>query len=452
MHLQARATLAVATALALAAPATHAVATSGHRAQPGSAHPDTRHQQTATPPPVTGTGCVEHEAWVDGDTKAVAAALPASYTAVTDGNGDPIVFARAERCDAINDGGAAHPVVVADWGIVVDTRDGTGCSSGIPRAGAMKGDLPPACNWYTLGLATDDQRIVSWLRQGTPSIPAVYAPEIVYRQSAPDPTGQTTFHFASGTGLPWTFTLDDTSSFRPGAIALRGNYWFATPHGTVRMLVSTDDLTTGTATTTLSAPAKSALARLMGATARQSVQPYAQFGVIAAAHGVLRKQLLAPPRAGEQLTSYDGTCSVQGDVTFTPPAGDQQRPTVYSYTATGTCTGTLNGRSLNNAPIKLHQSGHADASCMQALSFPPGTGVVDFPGNIHLPYTLDFESDGTELNGTAYGTRSGLAFGHASFLTQRSSPTLITDCAAGAARKAPMDLTFTTNSPMVSDT
>jgi hypothetical protein len=180
------------------------------------------------------------------------------------------------------------------------------------------------------------------------------------------------------------------------------------------------------------------------------VAPYDDFGVILAAHGVMRKQLIGPALPGEQLTSFAGSCSVSGDVTFTPRATNAQQPTVYSYDATGSCSGTLDGRSVSNAPIHLRQSGHADASCVQAMAFPPGIGVVEFGQGVRLPYTLDFTSKLTELDGSAYGTRSGQATGHGSFLTQRSSPTLVTDCGTTGARKAPMDMTFSTDSPIVS--
>src|SRR6059058_535273 len=83
-----------------------------------------RAPRTATPPPVTATDCEEHEAWVDGDSATVAKALPRGYTALKDGNGAPIVFARAEHCSALTAAGRARPVTVADWGIVVNSPDG----------------------------------------------------------------------------------------------------------------------------------------------------------------------------------------------------------------------------------------------------------------------------------------------------------------------------------------
>jgi hypothetical protein len=343
-------------------------------------------------------------------------------------------------------------VTVADWGIVVDTPDGQGCASGLPQVGPRKGDVPPICNWYTLALASDDKALGDWLRTGTPSIPATYDRHLTYRDGAVDATGRKPFHF-SGAG----FTIDDTSSFNPGTVGLRGGYWFNTPlgsgnEGVVKMIVATDDLLTGPADTTLTAASGSALAHLMGATTRTTPPPYSQFGVIHAGHGVLRKQLFGPRLRGERpLQSFSGSCAVQGDVTFNPPATNTQRPTAYSYDATGTCSGTVNGHDVSNAPVHLHQAGHADASCVQALAFPPGIGAFTFKDGSRIAYTLDFTSELTELDGTAYGARSGVANGHGSFLTQRSSPTITLDCGGAGLKKAPMDMSFATQgAPLVS--
>jgi hypothetical protein len=396
---------------------------------------------SATPPPVTGTGCEEHEAWVDGDSTAVAAVLPKGFTPVQDGNGDPIVFARAEHCGSFISGGHSQPVTIADWGVVVNSPDGTGCATGLPTVGTTKGDLPPICNWYTLGLVTDDRQIVSWLRQGTPSIPASYAPQLAYRDGPSDPLGRTPFHFAGP-----SLTIDDTSSLRPGTLSLRGGYWFHTPQGTVKMIISTDDLTTGPADTTLTAVRGSTLSRLMGATQRASVQPYAQFGVIHADHGVLRKQLFGPRLVNEPpLRTFAGSCSFQGQVTFNPPATTSQADTTYTYDAAGACTGRLDGADISSAPAHWKGIGHSNASCVQALAFPPGTVTVTFPGQRDMSYTFDFTSEATELDGTIYGARSGQASVHASFLNQQSSPTGATQCTTGL-KHAAMDLSFATQS------
>jgi hypothetical protein len=395
-------------------------------------------QTPALPGPLAGTGCEEHQAWVDGDAKAVAARLPKGYTAVTD-NGSPLLFARAMHCDALD----GAPVTIADWGIVVQTPDGGGCASGIPTVGAAKGDIPPACNWYTRTMLTDSPRLADWLRQSTPGLPVRKVDDLVLRRDGD------AFHFDAGAA---DFTIDDTSQLRPGEISLRGGYWFEIPQGTVRMGISTDDLSGGHADSVVRAAPGSDLATLMGATSRSSVEPYSDFGVIRAGHGVLRKQLLGPALSGEHLDTFAGSCSVQGDVTFDPPATNNQAATFYTYDSRGTCTGTLNGRTLDSAPVRLTTAGHSDASCMRAMTFPPGDSAITFPDGTRLPTTLDFTSKATELDGTFYGTRSGSATVHSTFLTQRTPPDVPAKCAGDGVRTAPMDLTLRTAKPLVSST
>lgn len=415
------------------------------------AQADTRAGRTVAQAPVAAVGCEEHEAWVDGDPSAVATLLPKPYTPVMDGNGKPLVFARAEHCAAATVAGRTAPATIADWGVVVNSPDGVGCASGAPLLGTVKGDIPPICNWYTASLVSDNRRIVGWLRRNTPSAPAVYVPHLTYRVGPADALGRTPFHFAAPARSPSPFSIDDVSSFRAGQISLRGGYWFAIPHGTVKMLVSTDDLTTGPADTVLQAAAGSPLAHLMGATRRTSVAPYDEFGVIRVGHGVLRKQLFAPAWPRERLHRFSGSCSVEGEVTFSPPATNVQTPTVYTYDAVGSCTGRLDGRSLSGVPIHLRTAGHSYASCLQAMSFPPGAGAVVFPGNVRLAYTLDFTTTATELDGTLYGTRSGQASDRGTFLTQRTGPTTPLECGTTGVRKAPMDMSFSTQQDLVSD-
>ena len=68
---------------------------------------------------------------------------------------------------------------------------------------------------------------------------------------------------------------------------------------------------------------------------------------------------------------------------------------------------------------------------------------LTLPGGVELPYTLDFTSMGTEVYGTAYGTRSGAAPLHATFATQRTGPDVVASCGGSGAGKVPMDMTFT---------
>src|SRR5204863_6509853 len=101
--------------------------------------------------------------------------------------------------------------------------------------------------------------------------------------------------------------------------------------------------------------------------------------------------------------------------------------------------------------VRMQQSGPADAACTQAMTTAPWPGVLTFADGRRIHYTLDFESHGTELDGTAYGDRSGHADVSASFATQRTSPDVAAQCGGEGVKETPMDLSLTTKLPLVSD-
>jgi hypothetical protein len=388
--------------------------------------------------PVAGTNCVEHQAFVDGDDAAVAARLPKRYTPVRDSStGHPLVFARALRCEQTAIDGHTGPAILASIGVVVESPDGVGCGSGVPGVGGATGTQPPLCNWYTLFWLSDDHRMVDWLRAGTPGVRAAYDPHLVFHAGSP-------FHFEA----PGRYSIDDVSHDRPGQISVRGGYWTDTPQGTVKLAISTDDLTAGDASGTVRGPAHSEMAALMGAPQRDYATAYAGFSSVQIGHGSYRKQLLWPER---NTHSFAGSCSLQGQVKFDPPATNTQTQLTSSYDASGACDGKLDGRSISGAPVKLRNAGPAYASCLRAQTTAPWVGALTFADGTSIDYTLDFTSVSTELTGTIYGERSGFADARATFATQRTPPDLPARCGGAGAKEAPMDLSFTTKSPLVSD-
>lgn len=405
---------------------------------------------TAQPPGVTlARSCDENQAFVDGDAAAVAAVLPAHYTAVLDPvTGNPLLFFRAERCDSIAVGGSAQPGTIADFGIVVQTPDGIGCASGAPVAGTLKGDVPPVCNWYTLAWLSTDAALMRAFREGLDDFLAAQSSGLAFSLGALDPaSGGAPFHFAAPASTGTPFAMDSITRPRPGQISVRGGYWTDVAAGTVEMSVSSDTLTSGDATGTVSAPAGTPVARLLGATQAEFLPGYS---AVSAEHwdlAVYRRQLLWPV-SGEH--SFAGSCSLQGTVTFDPPAGDAPQALTYGYAATGTCTGTLDGQAVNAAPVSAHHSGHSYGGCVDAQTTDAGAGTLTFASGQAIDYTVDFTTDLTSVNLTVYGARSGIAPGSATFVTSRTTPDVTAQCAAGTVSTAAMDATFSTRTPLVS--
>jgi hypothetical protein len=398
---------------------------------------------------VTGD-CQEHQAFVDGDEAAVAARLPERYMPVRDpSSGRPLLFARAVHCQRVTLGGRTAPATMASFGIVIDSPDGKGCASGAPALGGVKGDDPPICNWYTLFWLANDQRVVDWLRDGTPGFPAVYVPGLIFDLGAFDPAHDgAPLHVEAPAPAPSPFTIDEISRERPGEISVRGGYWADTPQGAVKLTASSDDLTSGDATGVVHAMPGSEMAQLFGADERSYLPGYSSVAAERWQHLSYRKQVLGP---SDRADSFDGSCSLQGDVAFTPPATNTQTPLVYTYDASGTCTGTLDGRTVSDVPVKLHHSGPVDGSCLRARTTAPGQGAIAFADGTTIDYTLDFNFVLTEGDFELYGARSGTAQGHGSFVTQRTPPDVASKCYGEGLAEAPMDMTLSTDSPLVSE-
>jgi hypothetical protein len=159
----------------------------------------------------------------------------------------------------------------------------------------------------------------------------------------------------------------------------------------------------------------------------------------------------APASARAPAGSLEGTCSLQGTVTFTPPATNSQRSLSSTYEASGTCTGTLNGRTISNAPVTVRNADHdVDGSCLHADTTKPGHGAFTFADGTTIRFTSEFHFVGTNGTFTIHGQRSGSAHATGSFLTQRTPPDLAMQCAGDGVSEAPMDLSMVTESPLVS--
>lgn len=398
---------------------------------------------------ITADGCEEHQAFIQGNETAVATHLPDRYVPIRTSSGQPLLFVRAIRCDALGIGASSAPGVMASFGVVIESPDGLGCASAAPVLGALNGDDPPICNWYTLSWLSDDDRVVDWLRDGTRGFPAVHVPGLEFALGELDAAqGGARFSFRTPPSAPSPFSIDAVGREYSGELSVRGGYWADTRKGTVKIALSTD-LTSGDASGTVSAMPGSLLATLMGSGQRSYEPGYSSFAAERWEHASYRKQQLGPaPRADR----FEGSCSFQGDVRFDPPATNAKRQDLtYDWTGTGACTGTLNGREQSDVPVAAHQSGRANATCGQARTIAPGVGGMTFPGGEHVRYTLDFRSFQTEVDLMFYGERSGFARGHASFLTDRTSPDVVAKCSGEGVEETPLDVTLETESPLVSE-
>jgi hypothetical protein len=394
-------------------------------------------------------GCQMHQPFIEGDDVAVSARLPEGYSPVRTSSGAPLLFVRAIRCEALGVGARAAPGVMASFGVVVESPDGLGCGSASPVGGTLRGDNPPICNWYPFSWLADDRRVVDWLRDGTPGFPAVHLPGLEFELGTSDPAqGGAPFRFRTPASAPSPFSIEAVGREHPGELVVRGGYWVDTPKGTVKLPWGSDNLTGGDASGVVTAAPGSLLATLMGAEQRSYSPEFASFVHERWEDASYRKQNLAPAPTADR---FEGSCSFEGVVRFTPPATNTPTDLVYEWDGTGTCTGALNGRDVSGAPAKAHQAGRSYGSCRQARTTEPGQGAITFRGGETIRYTQDFRSTSTEVDLTYYGERSGFARGHATFLTDRTSPDITERCNVGGVEETPLDVELTTESPLVSE-
>ena len=386
----------------------------------------------------TAEGCAEHESFVTGDEAAVAARLPDGYTPVRQ-DGRPLIFVRGIRCDALTVEGRTESTTMGTFGVVVETLDGTGCASAIPGAGDAKGDFPPACNLYTLAWVADRQAVARWLTERMPGFPAQHADGLSFELG-----DDGAFRFrAPGFGIEAANRPE-----RPREIAIRRSYWAKTSTGTMRFRFSSDTIAAGDAEGAVTAEPGSELAALLGAERAEYARPYNSFAAERFARGIYRPQRLDEAPGTD---TFAGSCELKGVVTFDPPVRNEAQQGRYAYAATGSCTGRLNGRALDAAPATLRHEGPAMASCTRPFTTAPGEGTLTVAGDTAVRYTLDFSGTGTEFDAEIYGDRSGLAKGHGTFATDRTPPDAPAQCGGEGARSLPMDFTFETSHPLVSE-
>ena len=160
--------------------------------------------------------------------------------------------------------------------------------------------------------------------------------------------------------------------------------------------------------------------------------------------------VVASAGASPKLNSFAGSCSVQGTVDFSPPVTNTTQALAVSYDAAGSCSGTLNGSRVSNAPVTLHHSGDSEGSCLGAQTTGPGQGAIRFANGTVIPYSFTFQAIGTEILFYLSGQRSGSADGHGTFATTRTPSDTALKCAGAGVSELPMDMTIDTTSPLVS--
>jgi hypothetical protein len=148
------------------------------------------------------------------------------------------------------------------------------------------------------------------------------------------------------------------------------------------------------------------------------------------------------PRAN----TFDGTCKLSGRLTFAQPLGNEPRSTTLQDTAAGTCTGTLNGVRLQDAPVRNRAVGSGTLSCLAGSATTSDT--LTFPHGIRVHFTTDTAGGLTQFAARFAGAVAGEGVVHVSFLPYLDQAALAA-CQAGTFRTARYDLEARTVTPVV---
>jgi hypothetical protein len=163
---------------------------------------------------------------------------------------------------------------------------------------------------------------------------------------------------------------------------------------------------------------------------------------------------VAPTTAAARSDSFAGSCSLQGTTYFGHPVTPTAGPNSLATSATGACTGTLDGTKVTQAPVTVALKVQVYAGgCLYAYTTSPGDGTLAFADGDAIKFTFGFAGVLTEYPLTIRGEHSGSAHGLTSLLTLRTNPDVLLRCAGfdGGLSQTPVDVTFTTDTPLVSD-
>jgi hypothetical protein len=126
--------------------------------------------------------------------------------------------------------------------------------------------------------------------------------------------------------------------------------------------------------------------------------------------------VLALSAASASAATVSGECTVSGSADFSPN-GLQATPQslFYTFNGTGTCSGTLDGAVITNAPVSATATGGGTLSCAGAVSA-GGTGSITFPNQgVTIRFGISLVGAGSEVGFALTGNSGGAGAGHATF-------------------------------------
>src|SRR5262245_58975600 len=134
--------------------------------------------------------------------------------------------------------------------------------------------------------------------------------------------------------------------------------------------------------------------------------------------------IVLPVASASAANTVSGACNIGGSAQFTPTGLTSTPQTMgYDFSGTGTCSGTLNGVEVLNAPVTAHAAGSGTLSCAGAVST-GGSGTITFVSQgVTVGFGLDLVGTGSEVELVLAGNGGGAGVGHATFATNGARAT-----------------------------
>jgi hypothetical protein len=149
--------------------------------------------------------------------------------------------------------------------------------------------------------------------------------------------------------------------------------------------------------------------------------------------------LMAVPIASASAATVSGACTLSGTANFNSPLTAQPGANGYSFTGSGSCSGTLNGAPITNAPASASASGSGTLGC-SASAATLGTGTLTVNG-VAVGFQIKLVGAGTEVAFALTGNSGGAGGGHASFALDAQQAA--TQCAGAGASSLPFSVQAT---------
>ena len=162
--------------------------------------------------------------------------------------------------------------------------------------------------------------------------------------------------------------------------------------------------------------------------------------------------------ASAATITFDGSCDVTGIAKFDHPLTGQPAANGYDFnSASGTsCTGTVDGKQVTDAPAVVHVKGQGTLSCavssaqagVGTLTMTQGTATT--ADDVTVGFGLDIVGALTEVPLRVTGSQGGFGAGEASF-RDSAGPGTVSDCNGAGVPQLGFTATFRTVQPIQSE-